>query len=497
MSTLQDNNASGDLVQKTVKGILWSGFSFVGSKGVTFISTIVLARLLSPDDFGLMALGLLAISYLDTFNGLGVGTVVVYRQDDVERNSNVAFSLSLLVSLLLAVINFFAAPFVADFFRDPRVTDILRVLSINLVISGLSSIHLARLSKDMKFKQSFVPEFGKTVAKAVVSIGFALMGFGVWSLVWGQVAANLVSTLLYWFVYRWMPRLSLNWKVIKGLLNYSSHILMIELMGIFQNSLDYLIIGRRFDVTSLGFYTIAFRVPELIIVNVCAIVSRALFPAFSRIQDNVVALREGYLNTLRYIALYTIPVGVGIALVTSEFVNLAYGDQWLPAIPLMQVLALYSIMYSLSYNAGDLYKATGRPDILTKTSVFELVVAVPLLWFGANYGILYVAYAHLVANILLTIVKLIVVSRLVNIKYSAFFDALRPSVLATVFMVSGVFALQIVLANTSQLIRLLSFSLAGTLIYFGAIWVFSRDVALRVYDMLRKTIYQRLKFSQI
>ncbi len=483
---------SGDLAHKTVKGIAWSALSFIASKGVTFLSTLILARLLAPDDFGLMALGLMAVAYLDTFGGFGVGNVIIYRQDDLERNSNVAFSLSLLINSSLAVIGFIASPWVAAFFNDPRLTDILRVLSLTLIISGLGSIHQARMSRELQFRRSFIPETGKTIAKAIVSIGMALLGFGVWSLVWGQIAANLAATTLYWIYANWRPRLALDLGVAWSQLRYSINILFLEIMGMVQQNLDYLIIGKRFDTTQLGYYTIAFRVPELAIIYACSMVSRVLFPVFSKIQGDLGALREGYLNTLRYVSLYTIPAGVGIALVTSEFVTVAYGDQWLPAIPLMQVLSLYAILYSVAYNAGDVYKATGRPDILAKLSVVELVIAVPLLWIGATYGILYVALAHLAANIILALIKLVVVTQLVHFSFMDIFKALQPAVTGSLVMILTVSGLRILIADYEPALRLVLLTLGGMAAYVLALWIFNREAALLGLNLLRRTFASRL-----
>ncbi len=483
---------NGDLARKTVKGIIWSALSFVAGKGLTFLSTIILARLLAPDDFGLMALGLVTVAYLDTFGELGVGNVIIYRQDDLEKNSNVAFTLGLLVNSLLAVGGFFIAPVMAAFFKDPRVTDILRVLSVNLIISGLGSIHQARLDRDLQFKRSFVPETGKTLAKALVSIGLAVSGFGVWSLVWGQLSGTLTSSALYWIASRWRPRFDFDLKFAISQLRYSGHILMVEIMGILRSNLDYVIIGFRFSTELLGYYTMAYRVPELIIIYACSMVSKALFPAFSKLQDNLETLRKGYLNTLRYMSLYTVPVGIGIALVTSEFVKTAYGDQWLDAIPVMQVLSIYSIMYALAYNAGDVYKATGRPDILAKISVLELLIAAPLLWFGSNYGILYVAVAHLAANTVLAVVKLTVAARLVRFRFSDVLAALQPAFTASVVMILVVSGLRLALVDAPVILRLFVLAASGGLSYAAALWLFNREVALSGVDLLRRTFAKKL-----
>jgi PST family polysaccharide transporter len=481
-----------DLTRKTIKGFIWSALSFAAGKGLTFLSTIILARLLAPDDFGLMTLGLMTVAFLDTFGELGVGNVVIYRQDDLEKNSNVAFTLGLLVNSLLALASFLAAPFLAAFFKDPRVTDILRVLSLTLIISGLGSIHQARLDRDLQFKRSFIPETGKTLAKALVSIGLALAGFGVWSLVWGQFAASLTASALYWIISRWRPRLDFDLKFAIAQLRYSGNILLVEIMGIIQSNLDYFIIGLRFNTTLLGYYTIAYRIPELLIIYACSMVSKALFPAFSKLQDNLETLRKGYLNTLQYVSIYTIPAGIGIALVSSEFVQTAYGDQWLPAIPVMQILSLYAIMYSLAYNAGDVYKATGRPDILAKVSLVELLIAVPLLWFFSSYGILYVAVAHLTANTILVTIKLIVAARLVRFRFSDILRALQPSITASAIMFLAVSGLRLLLMDFSPILRLLFVAAGGGLVYVAALWLFNREVALFGVALLRRTFAKKL-----
>jgi PST family polysaccharide transporter len=486
-----------DLARKTLKGILWSALTFAAGKGITFLSTVILARLLTPDDFGLMALGLLAIAYIDTFGELGVGNVVIYRRDNLEENSSVAFTLGLLVNFSLMTIAFFIAPPVAAFFNEPRLIEILRALSLTLFISGLGTIHQARLNRELQFKKTFLPETGKTLAKAIVSITLAWMGWGVWSLVWGQIAANLTATALYWFSFRWWPRLTLKWEIVRQQLSYSSHLLLVEIMAIIRSNLDYVIIGRRFDTTSLGYYTMAYRVPELLIIFVCSAVSKALFPAFSSVQDRLETLQRGYLNTLRYMALYSVPVGVGMALVTSEFITVAYGGQWLPSIPIMQVLSLYAVMYSLAYHAGDIYKATGRPDILSKTSMLDVAIGAPLLWVGAGYGIFYVAVAHLLANTIMTTIKLTLVVRLVRLRFGDIFRALQPALTASAVMLMGLVALRPATMSLSPLLRLVLLSSSGGLLYVAALWLFHREVAAQGMGLIRHTFFKRLEVGGV
>jgi len=481
------------LVSATIKGTAWNYLIFGLSKGVTFVATIILARLLSPDEFGLMALGLIVIGYLDSFSGWGVENVVIYEQDNVEHNSNVAFTLGLIFNAIISVTAFLIAPWVATFFNDPRITDIVRTLSIIFIICGLGSIHAARLKKELHFRQTLLPEFGKAAAKAIVSISLALVGYGVWSLVWGQLAANVAASSLYWLVYRWRPRLTLDMRTSHHLLGYSSQTVLSQFMGAILTNIDYLIVGKRLGPDNLGFYSMAFRVPELLIINTCYIVSNALFPAYSKLQNDLASLRKGFLLTLRYIALYTVPVGVGMFIVTPEFVKVIFGDRWIPAIPVMQAISLYAVIYSLSFNAGDIYKAIGRPDIMNILGIFKLAVAIPLLWLAGGYNIYYVGLAQVVAHSFLTLVRFIVIKRMISLRWRDILSALQPAISGTLVMFLCVYALQIWLRSMAPLFQLVILPVVGGLIYVSAIWFTNREVARKGIDMLRHTFSKRTK----
>jgi PST family polysaccharide transporter len=487
---LDENRA---LVSATIKGTAWNYLVFGLSKGVTFVTTVILARLLSPDEFGLMAIGLLVIGYLDTFGGLGMENVVIYRQDNTEYNANVAFTIGIIFDVIISAVTFLCAPWVAAFFKEPRVTDILRVLSLVFIIWGMGDIHAARLKKEMQFRQTLLPEFGKAAAKAVVSIGMAFAGFGVWSLVWGQVAANIAASTLYWIVYRWRPRLTLDFKTSRQLVSYSSQTVLSEFMGAIQGNIDYLIVGKRLGPDNLGFYTMAFRVPELLIINTCYIVSNALFPAYARLQNDLDALRKGFLLTLRYIAIYTVPVGVGLFLITPEIVDVLFGQKWAPAIPVMQAISLYAVIYSLSFNAGDIYKAIGRPDLMNILGLFKLGVVIPLLWVAGGYNIYYVGLAQVAAHSILTVVRFLVIRSVIKLRWREIFSALQPAVTSTLAMFVCTYAFHLWLKNLPSLLSLILLPLVGGVVYAAALWLTNREVALKGLEILRRTFIKKSK----
>ena len=479
------------LVSATIKGTAWNYLIFGLSKGVTFVATVILARLLSPDEFGLMALSLIVIGYLDTFRGMGVENVIIYKQENIEHNSNVAFTLGIIINSTISITTFLIAPFVATFFDDPRMTDILRALSVIFVIWGIGNIHAARLKKEMRFRQTLLPELGKSTAKAIVSIGMALLGYGVWSLVWGQIAANVAASSLYWLVYRWRPRLTLDVKTSRHLLGYSSQIVLTAFMGVIVSNIDYLIIGKRLGSENLGYYTMAFRVPELLILSTCYIVSNALFPAYSKVQNDLKTLQKGFLLSLRYVALYTVPVGVGIIIVTPELIKVVFGDRWIPSIPVMQAISLYAVIYSLSYMVGDISNATGRPDIMIKLGLINSAVAIPLLWMAAGYDIFMVALAQIVALSFFTIMCMIVIKRIISLRFVDIISAIQPAVIGTLIMAICIYFLHIWLRGFAPLYQLVILPVVGCAIYAAAIWITNRDVAQQGIYLLHEAFRKK------
>jgi len=479
------------LVSATIKGTAWNYVTFALSKGVTFIATLILARLLTPNEFGLMALGLIVIGFLDTFRGMGVENVIIYKQENIEHNSNVAFTLGLIINSTISITTFLIAPFVATFFEDPRMTDILRALSVVFVIWGIGNIHAARLKKEMRFRQTLLPELGKSTAKAIVSIGMALLGYGVWSLVWGQIAANVAASSLYWLSYRWRPHLDLDLDTSRELLGYSSQIVLIAFMGMISSNIDYMIVGKRLGSENLGYYTMAFRVPELLILSTCYIVSNALFPAYSKVQNDQKTLQKGFLLSLSYVALFTVPVGVGIMIVTPELIKVVFGDRWIPSIPVMQAISLYAVIYSLSFIVGEICNATGRPDIMIKLGLINSAVAIPLLWMAAGYGIHMVALAQIVAISFFTIMSMLVIKRIISLRFVDIISALQPAASGTLIMAIGVYFLHIWLRGLDPLYQLVILPVVGCAIYAAAIWITNRDVAQQGIYLLHETFRKR------
>ena len=468
------------LTKATVRGALWTYGAFIAGKGLVFVSTVILARLLAPDDFGLLALGLTVLNYFDALSELGVGDALIYRQEDTEVITSTAFYISMGTGLVLALIALLISPWVGVFFDEPRVVPLVQVLAIKLVFTSLGSIHSALLKKRLDFRRRFYSGIGRSFFKGGISVLLAWMGFGVWSLVWGQLGGELVATLILWWVTRWKPRRSFELKKVKQLVGYGSQMVLLNLLGMLDDNLDYLMIGRRLDTVQLGYYYLAFRMPELVIINICYVVSQAVFPAYARIQNDFQALRLGYLTTLRYVSLITVPAGIGLVVITPIFVHLFYTERWSPAIPVMQTLAIYSVVYSLVFNSGDIYKAIGRPAILNQLGMVKLMVLIPVLWIAAGFGILYVAIGHLAVMVILAIARMWIVVKVIAVQPSAIVEALRPSLIAAGIMFATTYGLYTQILNVNLIFQLTILLLVGIVVYISTLWFTDRTVFKQV-----------------
>lgn len=486
-----DKAKSEHLTHKAVKGVFWNYGAFMSSKLITFIVSVMLARVLSPEDFGLVAICTVVITYFEILNNFGIDSAFIYFRDETEDLTSVTFVLSIILGIILTLLTLLVAPLVASFFNEPRVIEILSVLSVTFIISSFRLVPATLLRKRLEFKKRFIPQLGRTLTKGVVSIGMALTGFGVWSLVWGTIASILVETLLYFAVTRWIPTIAFKAGVAWMLLKYGVQLVFVDFFGAVNRNIDYFIVGKRLSTVELGFYTLGFKLPELLIINISTIVADALFPAYSKIQNDLQAIQRGFLMSLRYVSLITIPLGVGIMIVSPDFIVTVYTDRWLPTIPVMQALAIYAAVVSLGYNAGVVYKAIGRPSILNKLSVIKLSVTIPILWISASYGIVGVAVGQLVASVILTTVQMIIAHRVIEVAYTDILKALYPATIACLAMATGLFLLRTQLEHTAIVLRLFTLSISGIIIYFSVLWFTSKESITDAIQVIRPVLLKR------
>lgn len=374
---------AGGLVAATLRGAAWVGASRIGGRLLFFASTLLLARWLDQEDFGVAAYAITLIALFASLPHLGLAPALIHYRDDPET-LDTGFWLGLAAGGLAFAFVWVAAPLSVWVFGDDRATGVTRALGLVFPLEALRNVHATLLRKRLAFRRRFVPEMVQSTAKGLVAIGLALAGFGYWSLIWGSVAATALGVPAFWIASSWRPGLRFRAAAARRLLPFGGHVVAIDLLGAFVRNLDYLFVGRWLGAATLGVYTLAFRIPDLLIRDVCLALGQVLLPVYAKVQGEPETVRSAFRTSLAYVAALTAPMAVGLALVAEPLVITAFSEKWREMTPVLPPICAYAFLVSLSFNLGDLYKALGRPDLLTRLSLLRACVAVPAIGFAAS-----------------------------------------------------------------------------------------------------------------
>jgi O-antigen/teichoic acid export membrane protein len=460
-----------------IHGTAWRYLAFFSGKLMLFISTVVLARLLSKDDFGVVGFAVTTIGFLDVMSDLGVAPALIYHPED-ENTSVTAFWLGMLIGVALFIITWLAAPLIGLFFQDPRAIPVTRILALSYPINALGNTHEAVLQKKLAFGRTFIPDLVQAMAKGVISIILAFLSFGAWSLIGGQLGGMAVGAVIFWIVTRWRPAFSFDPKIARSLLSYGIKIVGVDLLGILLLNLDYLLVGRYLGAENLGVYTLAFRMPDLLILQFARILSVVIFPIYTRMRDVPGSLTKGFSMTTRYVSLVTVPLGIGLALVAHPFITVVFTNKWDEAIPVVRAIAIYAMLLSFAYNAGSVYKAEGRPQVLTWLGIMRLAMLLPALFWATTvaHSIVAVGWMQALVALIGGAINLYIATRLIKLPVRNLLAALQPALIAGFFMAGTVIIVLFFADDAHAKIQLALSVFLGGLTYLTALWVFQRDV---------------------
>ncbi len=491
MISEKSQETSSDLAKTAVKGASWTYVAFYSGKFIVFVSTIVLARLLTKTDFGIVGYALTIIGFLDTMKDLGINASLIYHKDD--RVVNTAFWLNLATGTTLFTVIWLLAPFIGDFFNDERAVNVTRVLALNFPFGSLGATHEALLIRDLAFNRKFIPEFAKAISKGLVSITLAFLGFGPWSLIVGQLAGTFIAVSILWNIVKWRPAFSFNIGFARSLLNFGLSMVAMNVVSVIAQDVDYLLIGRYLGAEAMGIYSLAFRIPELVILQFCATVAQVIFPIFTKIRDDENALRLGFLETARYVALFTTPLGLGMALLAGPFVLTFFGEKWIEVVPVMRAIAIYSFFISLGFNAGDVYKAQGRPILLTYIAILQVLVLAPLMYWAVTgpASIVIAGWVQVFVAFVISVVYLAVALRMLKISFGMLFAVLKTPMVPAFVMVVFVIAVLFVASDWDAWLQLVLGIVTGGSVYLSVLYWLERDIVTQALQLLDTILTKR------
>ena len=388
---MPDTNPHTDLKQKTFSGFIWRLAERVCAQVVTFVVTVILARILMPEEFGLIAIVNVFVAVADVLitSVFSVALIQKKEADDVDFSS--AFYASLLMAVVLYVIVFFCAPLISRLYKNDLLTLIIRVTGIKFFISAVNSVQQAFVSRKMIFKKFFFATFFGTVVSGVVGIALALKGAGLWALVAQLLTNPFIDTIILFITVRWYPKFLFSFERLKSLFNYGWKIMCSYLAGTFFNRLSSLVIGARYSASQLGYYNRGESLPNLVTNNISATLESVLFPAISKYQDDREKMKSSVRRSVSLANYVLMPLLFGLAAVADHFVLLLFGEKWSMAIPFVQIFCLQGITLLLSNINLLVIKACGRSDILLGIEFIKKPVLFAVVILAARVSPIFLA----------------------------------------------------------------------------------------------------------
>ena len=375
------------LKQKTVSGLIWSFVDTMAGQGITFVVGIILARLLSPREFGLIGMITVFIAVSESFINSGFSSALIRKKDCTDTDFSTVFFFNLTVGILFFLLLFFSAPAISSFFNEPELTAILQVLGIVLIIDSLTLIQRTILTKRIDFKLQAKISMIASIGSGVVSITMAFYGLGVWALVAQRIVKQGLNSLFLWLWNRWKPLLVFSKESFKELFGFGSKLLLSGLIDTIYRNVYYLIIGKFFSAQELGFYTKANEFKNLPSQNLNGIIGRVTYPVLSTLQDDIPRLKNNYQKLIRSVMFITFILMLGMAAVAEPMIHTLIGAKWEPAIIYLQMLCFVGMMYPLHALNLNMLQVQGRSDLFLKLEVIKKIIAIPTIVIGVFFGI--------------------------------------------------------------------------------------------------------------
>lgn len=374
------NRNDGTLQKKAIRSGFWVGISGFGINVLTLVRSIVLARLLMPDVFGLMGICLIVMQGIEVFTQTGFGAALIHRQKSFEEAKDTAFTLMILRGFILAFVTFLIAPLVANYYERNVLDLIIKIIAISFIFNGFHNINTVGLQKELDFKRLTYLEHGKAVLSFIIVVILAYFFRNIWVLVIGLVTTSFIGTILSFVIIPGKPRIRLDKKLTKELFGYGKFITGLSVVLFIATGIDKALIGKLLGMEALGYYVLAYTLAIFPATQVSKLTSKVMFPVYSKAQNNLPVLQDAYLKVLKLVGSIAIPLAAGIAVLAPEIISVIYGEKWIPAVGALQVLCVYGGFRAIVSLNGYLFNGIGKPNIPFYISSLRLLMIILLIY---------------------------------------------------------------------------------------------------------------------
>lgn len=471
------------LKQSVFSGLIWTFGERIIAQGISFILSIILARLLLPEEYGIIAIVLVFINLANVFVSNGFGEALVQKKNADNTDFSTAFFCSLAVAVVLYVALFLAAPLIAKIYRYNDLILVLRVLSLKIIISSVSTIQHAYVSRKMIFKRFFFSTIGGTLVSAVVGIGMAYAGLGVWALVAQYLVNTVIDTVILFITIPWRPSLSFSTQAAKRIVSYGWKITASALINTGYSELRNLVIGGFYTTTDLAFYNRGNQFPSLVITNIDTAIGKVVFPAMAQSNDDKIRLKAVSRRALKTTSYLIFPLLIGLMAIARPLVMILLTEKWEPCIFFLQVGCIFFMCQPIQTTNWQIIKAVGRSDLCFKLEVLKKAIGISMLIVSIAFGVKAIAVMSAIFGVISMIINMVPNGKLINYTVKEQMLDFLPALTISILM--GILVHTVTLLEFNSILTLVLQLIVGILTYIGSSIIFKIDSFVYLLDTIK------------
>lgn len=473
---------SNSLKKDTTNGVFWSLIERFGTQGVQFLVMLVMARLLSPNDYGVVGLLVVFVSIAQAFVDGGFSQALIRKKDRTEIDNSTVFYFNIVVSVVIYLIFYLFAPYVSVFYNMPTLTPFMRVICLSIIINAFGVVQRALFNANIDFKAQAKASLIAIVISGAIGISLALRGFGPWALVWQQLSNLIVNTLFLWIYSEWRPLLAYSWKSFNELFSFGSKLLATSLLNAIYNNIQTIVIGKLYSAKSLGLYSRAAHFADLPSQQFTSVFMRVTFPVLCKVQDDMERLTSVYRRMLRVSAYIVFPLLIGMAAVAHPMIEVFIGKQWIECAYMLQIICFAEMWYPIHAINLDILQVSGRSDLFLKIEIYKKIVSLSLLALSAPFGIIAMCYSNLLSSLICLYINTYYSSKILGISLLSQLKDLFPTITLAIIMFAIVQIIIFFIPNV--FVQLIVGIIVGVVVYVSLSYIlrfqeFNELVSLR------------------
>ena len=474
----------GNLKTSVLSSLFWKSLERGGVSGVQFIVQIILARLLLPEDYGIIALIVVFIAISQTFVQSGLGTALIQKKEVTDEDYSSVFYLTLVVALVFYGILFLAAPFIAAFYNQPLITPVLRILGLTLFFGAVNTIQNAVIARNFQFRKLFISSLGAVLLSGVVGIAMAYTGCGVWALVGQQLTSIIALCGIMWFTVNWRPKLIFSVTRVRELFSFGWKLLVSGLIDTTYRNLSSLIIGKLYPASMLGYYTKGQEFPSALVSNINSSIQAVMFPAYAKNQENRPLVKQIMRRALITSSFLVFPAMAGLAAVAEPLITLLLTEKWLIAVPFLQIFCASYALWPIHTANLQAINALGRSDIFLRLEIMKKVLGVSVLAVTIPIGIYAIALGSVVSGIIATLINSYPNKLLLGYSFTEQWKDLMPALILSLVMCGTAYS--VLYLGLSTWATLILQIVVGVVVYTGLAWVLGLESFTYVMNTVRE-----------